>query len=239
MSIVSLTCRCRPVKKQAAPVVDETAREEAYERAPRAFVDEPLVRARCSAHLPVAKLQLFQGAKPFEQVEALPRKNAAGEWVFEPVQATAAAAAVARPSKKARLLSAAAPPAGPDASAAGASVALRARADAALKELKEEELTLEEKRSRIAAASAALLEAPDRNVNELKARVTRAFSRYDAEPLSPGPPAAGRRRKPVCCSPRLPVSHARVQGLSPWVPHSPADRERDGHGRLKGCPGPA
>jgi hypothetical protein len=116
-------------RKPAAPLVVEE-----YEREPRAFAEPPVHAA--------------------EQTEALPRKNADGEWVYE--KQAASPAATEKTNARVKL----ATPAPPSAS--------RSRAVEALRELQEEELTMEEKRGRIAAASNALMESPERNVGELK-----------------------------------------------------------------------
>ena len=129
--------------------------EEAYEEAPRTFQVRPVLAARVSPP-PSPFSSLRQGVVPAAVTEALPVKNAAGVWEF--VKQSAPAKPAAGPPAEA-----AAPAAARAAPKSG-----RARAEAALKALQVEELTLEQKRGRIADASSALLEAPERNVSELK-----------------------------------------------------------------------
>lgn len=94
------------------------------------------------------------------EVDALPLKNESGEWVYEKRAAKPEPAAAAAKPPKGRKAEDAVPPT--DA---------LARSVEALKDLQAEELTLEEKRGRIAAAATALMEAPERNASELKARL--------------------------------------------------------------------
>jgi hypothetical protein len=114
-------------------------------------------------------------------VDTLPTKAADGSWVYKSAEAThpkpgAAAVAVTK-GKRAREVPDGAEPGGAASSAkrqqaAGGLAEQPTASNAALAfdQLQEQELSIAQKKERIAAACAALLEAPERNVSELKVR---------------------------------------------------------------------
>lgn len=104
-------------------------------------------------------------------VEALPTRTATGEWEYKPVEGVAAAAAQAMTSKDAkRQKTGVAGVVDERASGNVANHPLRQQKGAQLEELRQEVASASEKRERIAAAAAALIEAPEKNVAELKVR---------------------------------------------------------------------
>jgi hypothetical protein len=185
----------------------------------------------------------FAQAKPAAAVavDTLPTKAADGSWVYKSAEAPQAqpdgAPATGKASKRARAaLDAADPAAGAAASkrpqaAGGSAEEVEPSAALVFEQLQEQELSLSQKKERIAAACSALLEAPERNVSELKVRLQPSSSNQTAAltcalasmPLrSPGlaPPCV--RRQCRGGSARQPVRYAGVQGPGARLPHSPA-----------------
>ena len=118
-------------------------------------------------------------------VDALPTKAADGSWVYKSAEAPhsqpGVAPAAATKGKRAREVSDGAEPGAAAATAkcqqaAGGLAEQPPASNAALAfdQLQEQELSLSQKKERIAAACAALLEAPERNVSELKVRISTA-----------------------------------------------------------------
>ena len=130
-----------------------------------------------------ADCRLMLQVKPAASVavDTLPTKAADGSWVYKSAEAThpkpgAAAVAVTK-GKRAREVPDGAEPGGAASSAkrqqaAGGLAEQPTASNAALAfdQLQEQELSIAQKKERIAAACAALLEAPERNVSELKVR---------------------------------------------------------------------
>ncbi len=130
------------------------------------------------------------GPVPSASVDALPSRTADGQWVYktaaaEPQQRSEPARAAPDGDVRGRPCNggpAAAAEAGAAGAAAGdpgssaarqraaASSAPRASAAAELEQLQDQELSLAQKKERIAAACTALLEAPERHVSELRVR---------------------------------------------------------------------
>ena len=112
-------------------------------------------------------------------VDTLPTKAADGSWVYKSAEAPhsqpGVAPAAATKGKRAREVPDGAEPGAAAAAAkrqqaAGGSAEQPTASNAALAfdQLQEQELSISQKKERIAAACAALLEAPERNVSELK-----------------------------------------------------------------------
>ena len=122
-------------------------------------------------------------AKPAASVavDTLPTKAADGSWVYKSAEAQHSQPGVAPVSatkgKRARETPDGAEPGGAATvakrhqAAEGLAQPTASNAALAFDQLQEQELSSSQKKERIAAACAALLEAPERNVSELKVRL--------------------------------------------------------------------
>ena len=142
------------------------------------------------------------------EVEALPTRTSAGEWEYkavEPSKSTMAPPSAGPGAVRRRKAGAAAgaSAAGPDKSA-GQREAQKPLTQ--LQELQVEEADAAGKRERIAAAASALLEAPEKNIAELKVCLTSGLRWYWAGRLSRYACASTGRRS---CSPWLPTATPR------------------------------
>ena len=154
---------------------DDGDAEEAYERAPRVAAEWKEVRPPCDRRCETARAAQPRCA-PHTQaddagavaVDALPTRTEDGAWVYKTADVRAQPKAAVG-DKRARAADAAVDERGGAALARRqAADAMRGPAPAALAELQEQELSLAQKKERIAAACTALMEAPERNVSELK-----------------------------------------------------------------------
>lgn len=113
-----------------------------------------------------------QAASELPEVEGLPTRTAAGEWEYRPVEPSKPVAAPVTTElgavKKRKAGAAAGAPTADKAKSVGQRGAQKPLTQ--LQELQVEEADAEGKRERIAAAASALLEAPEKNIAELKVR---------------------------------------------------------------------
>ncbi len=175
----------RPSKRRAKPATKEDV-EEAYERVPRVAA-EWQVRGGCSRRVAssslasqrvrdmqcarvVAALTARRGQVEDGAVEAdaLPTRNALGEWEYKTAEPPTNAAAARFEKLGKRRREAETEPATHTSEPAAAAAAARAQKALELQQLQELELSATDKKNRIAAAASALMESPERNVGELK-----------------------------------------------------------------------